>query len=239
MAEKFKPADTAVNPWLALPQAPAFVLESDRPYLDAYNHTLDEGDRLHRITFDLPPEPFLGLHNAPVVILSCNPAYSVGAVEQYEVPGFTEASMANLLTPGGTPIYPLQERFKDTAGGQWWRRRFKGLVGDGTNGYEELASLILSVEFHGYWSPNWNSIAVTLPSQPYGFGLVEAAVEREAVIILTRAKRHWMQAVPSLIGYENLVTTRSQRTAVISKGNLSEGGHAMVMKYLGLAKDGS
>jgi hypothetical protein len=200
---------------------------------------LDESDSLHRIVFDLPPEPFLGMHDAPVVILSCNPSFSDGAVEQFETPGFRDASMANLLTPGGTPIYSLQERFTATAGGQWWRRRLKGLLGDGALGYEELAQRILSVEFHGYWSPKWNSLAITLPSQHYSFGLVEAAVERGAVIILTRAERHWKQAVPTLINYENLLTTKSQRTAVISRGNLIEGGYSRVLRKLELASDRS
>jgi len=53
---------------------------------------------------DHPPEPFLGLRDTPVVVLSCNPALTVGAAEQFAVPGFKDAAMANLTTPGGTSI---------------------------------------------------------------------------------------------------------------------------------------
>jgi hypothetical protein len=62
---------------------------------------------------------------------------------------------------------------------------------------------------------------VTLPSQHYSFGLVKAAMERNAVIVLTRAERYWKQAVPDLGQYEDrLVMTNSPRVSALSEGNL-------------------
>ena len=224
-------SDWSTNPWPDLPEQPEYVLDVDRRYLDAYNALLSDDDP-RRINFTVPPEPFLGLHDAPVVVLSCNPAFSDGAVDQFTVPGFMDGALANLRTPGGAAIYPLEDRFSATPGGKWWRKRLKGLLAGGEDSFEQLARRILSVEFHGYWSPNWEAPLVTLPSQPYSFGLVEAAIQRNAIIILTRARRHWMQAVPDLIGYENLLTTNTQRSAVLSKGNLGEVGHQMVIEAL-------
>jgi hypothetical protein len=220
------------NPWEALRHEPPYVLASDRPYLDAYNATLKPDDTDHRIVFDFPPEPFLGLRSTPVVVLSCNPAFSLEAGKQFTLPGFKDAAISNLTAPGGAALYPLEDRFKDTPGGIWWRRRLKGLLPATENGYSDLARLVSSIEFHGYWSKNWEAPLVTLPSQHYSFGLVVQAMERRATIILARAERHWKQAVPSLGQYDRLVTTRTPRVSALSEGNLSPEHFKMVMASL-------
>jgi hypothetical protein len=219
------------NLWQALPAQPPYVLTSDRPYLDAYNATLKPDDEDHRIFFDYPPEPFLGLRSTPVVVLSCNPAFSPEAAEQFAIPGFKDAALANLVTPDGIPIYPLEDQFKDTPGGRWWRRRLKGLLSE-EHDYSNLARLVSSIEFHGYWSKNWEAPLVTLPSQHYGFELVSQAMERRATIVLARAERYWKQVVPALGNYDRLVTTRTPRVSALSEGNLSPEHFKMVLASL-------
>jgi len=211
---------------------PPYVLASDRPYLDAYKATLKADDDDHRIAFDLPPEPFLGLRVTPVVVLSCNPALTVGAAEQFAVPGFKDAAMANLTAPGGTSNYALEDRFRTTPGGRWWRARLSGLLPLVNDDYSKLARLVSSIEFHGYWSKNWQAPLVTIPSQRYGFGLVEDAINRRATIIIARAEKYWRQAVRAFDNYDGLVMTKTPRVAALSKGNLYEDGYRRVAESL-------
>jgi hypothetical protein len=110
--------------------------------------------------------------------------------------------MANPTTPGGASVYLLDDQFKDTQGGQWWRKRLRGLLPPTDPNYALLARLVGSVEFHPYWSTQWDPPLVTLPSQHYSFALVRDAMERAVLVILARAERHWRQAVPELDAYE-------------------------------------
>jgi hypothetical protein len=91
---------------------------------------------------------------------------------------------------------------------------------------------VLSVEFHGYHAASWRPIPVTLPSQRFGFWLVENAMERGATIVRARGEKVWEVAIPRLHGYRRLVPTRSQRSAYVSRGNLGVDGFQKVLRAL-------
>ncbi len=78
-----KTALTLDNPWLALPTQAPFVLPQDLPFLDVYSeeNISSTAYRLH-----LPPLPFQGSPDAPIVLLGLNP-------------GHKEADEANHITP--------------------------------------------------------------------------------------------------------------------------------------------
>ena len=84
--------------------------------------------------------------------------------------------------------------------GEWWRRCVRQLVLAGQP-LEHLARSVLSVEFHGYHSPSFAPIPITLPSQWFGFSLVEQAIARGATVVMTRGRREWEVAVPELMSY--------------------------------------
>jgi len=94
--------------------------------------------------------------------------------------------------------------------------------------FDELSQCVLDVEFHGYHSVRWSALPVTLPSQWFGFCLVEQAMDRGAVIVLTRAAREWLVAVPGLASYRKLVPTNSAQTASLGRGNLGPQGFSLV-----------
>ena len=58
-----------------------------------------------------------------------------------------------------------------------------------------------------------------LSSQDYSFGLVRQAIERKAVIVLTRGKRRWLRAVPELSRYEGFCELRNPQAGTISRNN--------------------
>lgn len=83
---------------------------------------------------------------------------------------------------------------------------------------------MLAVEFHGYHSKKWRHIPVTLPSQRYGFWLVERAIERGALIVILRGRVDWEIAVPELGTYDNRIVTHSHQSSAISPGNCGSAG---------------
>jgi hypothetical protein len=60
-----------LNPWLQLPEKAPYVLPEDEAAIRRFNSRLDGNDE-RRIDLELIPEPFLGYHSAPVVILMHN-----------------------------------------------------------------------------------------------------------------------------------------------------------------------
>lgn len=208
------------NPWARIPDRPPYGCPADLPHLEAFNATLKADEPRLRLDLSLPPEPFLGLHDARLVVLLANPGRSPHDAAMYARDGVTERSLAGTASPGGAPHHFLAEDMRDTPGGMWWRRTLRGLLELG-HSYDLLARRVLAVQFHGYHSAAWQPLPITLPSQPYGFALVRRAVERGAVIVLGRAASAWRVAVPQLGPYENVVRPRSLRNAALSRGNFS------------------
>ena len=171
------------NPWISLPPSADYVTEEDGPYIEEWNKIPIRHPQ-YRIDLRLPPEPFLGYHDAPLVVLSANPGLAPGDYEAYQRVGAADR-LAELAKDGGGPFRWLAEDVKHTPGGKWWRRCLGGLVNKGL-GFAELADLILAVEFHGYHASKWAPLPVTLPSQPFGFSLVKQAMDWGAVIVVTR-----------------------------------------------------
>jgi hypothetical protein len=64
---------------------------------------------------------------------------------------------------------------------------------------------------------------VPLESQQYSFTLVNQALNRNAAIVVMRAKRRWEDAVPRLAGFPRLFTLNSQQNVAISRKNCVEG----------------
>ena len=143
-----------MNPWLKVPASPPFIAPSDERYIDAFNAS-DGRHPEHEINTTLLPEPWLGRHDAPVVMLTANPGVDPTDFAFHAQRDFAQANRANLTTPGGEPNYLLDQRFSDASGARWWRRRaFARLLADGVQ-EEALRNRVLVVEFHGYHSRSW------------------------------------------------------------------------------------
>ena len=57
-----------LNPWVALPTQPPFVLPEDRPALEAFNRVSRQRIKADfRVETRMLPEPFVGRLNAPII----------------------------------------------------------------------------------------------------------------------------------------------------------------------------
>jgi hypothetical protein len=205
------------NPWVRLPRSEPFVLAEDALYLDAWNRANDDRPGVC-VDLDRPAEPFMGLHAAGLVVLQANPRSGSDDHLAWDVPGLADRAVESAGAPGGQPFFWLADDLQDTPGGRWWRRCLSGVLEVCPAGV--LASQVLAVEFHGYHSRNWQALPVTLLSQQFGFGLVQDAVGRGAVIVVLRAWREWQVAVPALSCYAGVVQVSSHRRALVSQGNV-------------------
>ena len=75
-------------------------------------------------------------------------------------------------------------------------------------------------------------IPITLPSQWFGFSLVEQAIARGATVVMTRGSRQWTVAVPALMAYERVVRLKSPQEAAISPRNCGDQGWETILDAL-------
>jgi len=216
------------NPWLHTPRQAPHVLPQDKPAVDRWNASLSRADP-RRIELHVLPEPVLGLHDAPVVVLMANPGSTPG---DRHIPRewVTQVNWDALMTPGGTPMYSLDDRAATFPGGIWWRQATRGLLAPGRT-YADLAAKILVVQYHGYHSAKASLPREDLPSQDFAIALVTAAMSRDAAIILGTASKFWLTRVPALRSYRFLVTKNSPQAKSLSPGNLGA-GYAIVTAAL-------
>ncbi len=197
-----KDASVIANPWITLSTQPPFVLPQDKSKLDVYDEV--DNPSLTAFRLHLPPLPFQGNPEAPIVVLGLNPGYDVGDESKQTTDYFRETSFRNYRHDATLP-YPLffldpQIEGNDSGKGQqWWHRRLKYLRAH----YNDtlLAQAILSVQYSPYRSTSYKPTRQSLPSQEYGFALVRQAIERGALIIGLRSKKLWVEAVEELGDY--------------------------------------
>lgn len=125
----------------------------------------------------------------------------------------------------------LLDEFSRSPGGRWWRRALARLEEDGIE-RSVLLSEVLAIEFHGYHSESYTTMPVTLPSQRYGFWLVEAAIARGAVIMMMRGQRDWSIAVPKLSQYQRVILNRNPRSSSISPATCGTRGYQLIHSTL-------
>lgn len=211
------------NPWVELPKAAPYVLAADAPLLQAFNLRVmanRKSEDKNKYTYDtsLLPEPYFGSLSAPVVVLNLNPGWSPddGAVHaQAAFASMCRRSLAHELQP--YPFLHLQPE-RTTPGGEWWQRRTSELASE--VGWEVVAKNLACIQFMPYHSEKYSTASPRLPSQEYSLDLVRRAMARGAEIVVMRAARLWMSAVPELGNYGRLHRAANPRGPFLSRGNL-------------------
>jgi hypothetical protein len=213
------------NPWIELPRRPPYWLPEDRPHIEAFNRGVPSR---YRLAAKLLPEPFLGPHGAPLVILMLNPGL-VRADYALHRSGFARLLRANLGdNPEGHRHLGPRSEFTERL--PWWGQHFAKVIAAGHDP-DELSRKVLSVEFHGYHARSYRSIPVTLPSQRFGFQLVEKAMARGRPSFPPAANESGRSQY-RLRDYRGLVPARNPRSAYISPGNLGQAGFKRVLSAL-------
>jgi hypothetical protein len=214
------PTPANVNPWLAVPIQPPYVLRCDSDAISAYNAKARHD--YNKIQLGVMPEPFIGSATAPVVLLNLNPGFDAHDNAAHERPDF-EALLRNNYSQGRAsfPFYYLDPAV-ETPGRCWWEKKLRWLIEE--FGREELARSILCVEYFPYHSRRFDHSGLVLPSQEYGFGLVRSAIARGSVVVTMRAERRWKEKVHELGGYRRAFRLKNPQNVVVSPRNCSGSG---------------
>jgi len=209
------------NPWLELPGAAPFVLDTDRPIIDDFNYRAKGRTPAYRVETSLLPEPWVGWVDAPILLLLLNPGVSDEDLVLHQQTDFRRRVLAcHRQAPSEYPNYYLDPALTGP-GARWSRRVLAFLIRD--VGAASVAENVAYLEFFPYHSRRFAHHRLRVPSQDYTFGLLREAIRRETVIFVTRGRVVWEEVVPELAGYRRAFTTRSRQNVVITPRNCPEG----------------
>ncbi|GBD88122.1 hypothetical protein BMS3Abin03_02056 [bacterium BMS3Abin03] len=210
------------NPWLEITKSGKFILESDISIIEEFNNKNKKNSKV-QIKTDLFPEPFVGNINAPIVLLSLNPGFSRADYKFYSTPPAKQIWVNNIQHKQNEyPFFLIDPIFNKSRNGfDWWTERLKDLIY--VYGAKKLSQALLCIEFFPYHSEKYKDIGKILDSQKYAFYLVKEAMQRKAIIIITRSKNKWFDQVEGLDSYNNLHFLNSSQSIYITSNNCPTG----------------
>lgn len=214
----------AINPWLKLDEAgPEYVLPEDSPYIQSFNSRLKENQDDLVIRTNRVPEPRQGPIDAPLVLLQLNPRCNGSDIDLRLTAQEAKRAIDNLRDEHSPHVCIAD-------GNEWWANSLKEVIA--AVDPLRLSRRICSIEFFPYFSRTFKHSELRLPSQTYTFELVRRALERDALILVTRGLPTWLGSVPELWEKidETVFETKTSRRVFISKNNLPDGVYAKVLE---------
>ncbi len=207
------------NPWTNLPKSEPYLLDSDKKQIFEFNKKVT--DAKYKIHYEILPEPFLGNPKAKVVLLNLNPGFDIEDLSFHQNNEyFIKKCRDNLLHKASEyPFYLLDPKLSTSPGHKWWSGKLKDLIEECS--LKKVANDICCIEFFPYHSIKFKKNKNIIESQNYSFYLVEKAIDRNALIIIMRAKDKWTETLPKLKKYK-YYSLNSCQNVKVSRKNLSE-----------------
>jgi hypothetical protein len=213
-----------VNPWIKLSAKAPYILKGDFDIIEKFNKKAKD---IHKIRYDLLPEPYSGdPFEAEIILLQLNPG--TDSIVGYEgedtdfivkrFPSYRKDLLKNLLHKENKyPFFNLNPEYRLLGGFRYWSQKLSPFIKTKED-YKRLAEKVCVIEFFPYHSKKYNYSGKVLESQNYTFELVRKAIKRKAIIILMRGKKQWLSNVPSL--NNKYINLRSNQNVTLSKNNL-------------------
>lgn len=223
------------NPWLDVPTEQHYLLPCDRGRIEAYNYKHPDKDDVYYVHDDVLPEPFVGSTTAPVVLLGLNPGFDEKNIEEHARPEFQDQLHKNYCHgQSDFPFYFLNPQLKG-GGQEFWKKKLHRLLKEFQP--KELARSILCIEYFPYHSRRFRHASIKLPSQEYGFRLVQSAIDRDAVVVVMRSKRLWLEVISRMAEYRRFFALKNPRNPTLSPGNCPHNKFQLIVSairdYLG------
>lgn len=204
-----------INPWKDLSIKPYYVATCDTAILSSPNYNTSE------IRFDAMPDPYCGnLDHAEVVFLALNPGFIDDDIDvNLNNKTFISENIKNYQHNASVPFFYLMDELSETGGYKWWKKHLNSLLKEGIL-FENLQQKIMNIEYMPYHSVRYKHNNIILPSQEYSFNLVRQAIKMNKQIVIMRAKKYWLAAVPELNDYKNVAQLNSTQNVSISRKNM-------------------
>jgi hypothetical protein len=171
----------------------------------------------------LEPHPYLGNPAANVLVLMANP----GVNDEEKNPKYRmneKKLLQNRRNLRHEDLDSFRSRIHSPDEPElesiWFKPRVRELVEE--TSIDRVTKGIFLVNFHAYHSRSWHPIPFTFPSQHYSFYLVSEAINRNAIIIMSRNMLGWFTAVPGLFEHKNRFEFESTRSVYLTQGNLGK-----------------
>jgi len=221
------------NPWEKLmnqKQNDFYVLEEDAENINTFNEYIKDfkNTESYRIHPEIMPAPFMGdILNSKIVILTLNPGYDPKEEKEGFYTEYNHYWEKQIIHKFPVPEYPLfcfDEKYVKKS--DYWKKKLYPLIQ--VSSVEKVSKHISIIQFFPYHSLKYRDIPKRiskdyLVSQQYNFELVKKAIERDAIIIILRSKRLWLDAIPELVTLKKqgkLYNTNSYLNPILSENNL-------------------
>ena len=227
------------NPWLTFSptEGEPKVHTTDLPFFQGFNKGMGarkgSDKKNYLLAEHLEPHPYLGNPKADVLVLMANP----GVNEKEKNPKFRmnasklEQNRKNLRHEDLESFRSrIDSPSKPEMESAWFKPRVRELVEK--TSVESVTRGLFLVNFHAYHSRSWHPIPFTFPTQHYSFNLVSEAVNRDALIIMSRNMLGWFTAVPDLFDHKNRVEFLSTRSVYLTEGNLGKNAFKKILERL-------
>ena len=217
------------NPWLNFQprEDEPKVHEEDLPFFRGFNFGMGsrKGNekKNYLLAEHLEPHPYLGNPGANVLVLMANP----GVNDEEKNPKYRmneKKLLQNRRNLRHEDLDSFRSRIHSPDEPElesiWFKPRVRELVEE--TSIDRVTKGIFLVNFHAYHSRSWHPIPFTFPSQHYSFYLVSEAINRNAIIIMSRNMLGWFTAVPGLFEHKNRFEFESTRSVYLTQGNLGK-----------------
>ena len=222
------------NPWVQIPLVPPYVLDEDKRVIFEMNTWYSGKDQ--EIQTQMLPEPYIGNPNAPIIVLTKNPGFDKKSDPYWHSrTDFLKLMRANLNQEDSDyPFGFLNPAISDSPGAKWHKKSLSKLIRYCS--VKEVANKVCSIPYFPYHTAKFSSIPkrITqdiLPSQLYTQYLVQQAINRGAVIVITLFETKWKELVEDLRNYPKAYPLKSQNT-MLSKGNMDIDDFSEVLSAL-------
>ncbi|HXA02627.1 MAG TPA: hypothetical protein VNW99_11605 [Cytophagaceae bacterium] len=215
------------NPWTNIfdgdiGRLDRYSLKEERPVIDEFNKSISDEFKIYDTVF---PSAYSNIKTSDILLLLTNPGYDQKEKDNgvYDDTERISQYLRNLIED----TVPTSEKLLSP----YWEKKLNKL----TKIYplEIVKSHISIVQFFPYHSIKFREIPKKLikkyfpnsnylPSQEYTFHLLREALIRKPVIIITRSKKQWLEALPELNTYEYCFETNNYRNPILSENNFSK-----------------
>jgi len=213
-----------MNPWVDVPSAEPFVLPIDQAAVLGFNRELRQYSN-HWIHTGRLPEPRQGPIDAAIVLLQLNPSYDKNT-QTINLTALEIQDGRAALADEGSEHRCLAEP------NTWWDSAFKTLIAE--FGRPRLARRVCSIEYFAYPSLKFGHGDLELASRSYQTLLVQQAIKRGAIFIVSKGLSMWVSRVPHLaeLKGKSLFETKNRQRVWITPDNLSGGTYDVIRSVL-------
>ena len=201
------------NPWSDFKYSSKMVHPMDFSAVTEHNQTSKPE---YQFLLHLAPEPWIGNLKGNLLVLYANPGATqdnLNRVIQENHTRVMEKSIKNLTQSNAEfPHFHFDPELSGTEGAKWFESKYKWVL-DSTS-RRAVATNLITCELAPYHSVKWKVPKVMPPTQEFTYQVIRDGIERDAVILLARSARIWIEHIPQLAKYNRVYYPNSINASV-------------------------